>query len=291
MHALHGNGPPSGWRGGQPPKQQGSLAPRELQDLQPVGRLRAAGWDLPATLPDSHLLRVYDTRMEPGYLEQLHGDLGLPGVQDEKLFVIGGDFWTRPFREDGDALCPTALRRWGPEVDNLYSIMVPPRPHLAEWFGRAKHQVALERAGTWISICCVVPRERCFIGSDATALKLLVPQAKVILEDQSLEVRVALVGERAPVMRVPAGTRQLPLHPRNVPYFLSAGCWWWCPSVIGMDHLSFHMLSGCGANHRHRPGRTWSCFGWSSCCRPPLASRLLSELFGLASASWRRPWA
>ena len=145
QHALHGNGPPSGWREGRQAEQQEKITPRELQDLQSVGRLRAAGWDIPVSVTDDQFLKVYDTRLEGGYLEALHGELGLPGNKDSVLCKIGGDFLTRPFRTDGEALCPTALRRWGPDGDGLYSILVPPRPHLAEWFGRAKQQLALER--------------------------------------------------------------------------------------------------------------------------------------------------
>ena len=208
LHALNGNGPPAAGRGGPSTGRQVTLTPRDLQELQPAGKLRAAGWELPRTISDDYLVRVYDTRVEPGYLLGLGADLGLTG--EDSIFVVGGDFMTQTFKEDHVALCPTALRRWGPEGDHFYHLLVPPRPHLAEWFGRARQQLAVESPGAWISICCVVPRERCAPLVDLAAIKRMVPQAESVLTDSSLEVRVTAVGERAPVVRVPAGLRQLP---------------------------------------------------------------------------------
>ena len=121
-----------------------------------------------------------------------------------------GHFFTRPFREDAEALSPTALRRWGPVGNDTYHVLVPPRPHLAEWFTRAKQQLAVEAPCVWISVCCIVPRERCAATLDLPTLQKLVPQAAGILNDPDLEVRVSAVGERAPVIRIPAGVRQLP---------------------------------------------------------------------------------
>ena len=46
------------------------MSARELQEPQPVGRLRAAGWQLPDALPAEYVLRVYDTRLEPVHLRQ-----------------------------------------------------------------------------------------------------------------------------------------------------------------------------------------------------------------------------
>ena len=126
------------------------------------------------------------------------------------MCVVGGDFITQPYREDAEALSPLGLHRWGPDGDGSYMVLVPPRPHLVEWFTRARQQVAVEAPGTWISVCCVVPREKCGGTLDLASLRKLVPQAVAVLDDATLEVRVAAVGERPPVVRVPAAERVLP---------------------------------------------------------------------------------
>ena len=59
MHMLHGNGGPPWQRAGRDPREG-----RALQDLQPVGKLRAAGWRIPESVADCYLLRVYDTRID-----------------------------------------------------------------------------------------------------------------------------------------------------------------------------------------------------------------------------------
>ena len=184
------------------------LAPRDLQELQPARKLRAAGWTLPDTLLEDHLVRVYDTRLEDGYLQSLCCEIHREAA--DPIYVIGGDFISKPFRDDAEALCPSALRRWGPDGVDKYHLLVPPRPHMAEWFSRIKQQVAMEAPGTWITVFCVVPRARCSAQLDGNTLSQFIPQAAGILSDPSLEVRVSAVGERAPVLRVPANVRQLP---------------------------------------------------------------------------------
>ena len=208
LHALHGNGPPSGGGTGWRTVGRGSLTARQLQDLQTASKLRAPGWVLPKDIPADYLVRVYDTRVDPRYLEEMCPDLGL--ASSGTVFVIGGDFVTKPFREDPVALSAAALRRWGPDDPGPYHLLVQPRPHLAEWFTRARQQLAVEAVGTWISVCCVVSREQCAPMLDGAAIKKLVPQAAAIVDDTSLEVRVAAIGERAPVLRVPADVKELP---------------------------------------------------------------------------------
>ena len=208
QHALHGNGPPSAdeeaWRTVGRPK----LSARDLQELQPAGKLRSAGWVLPESVPADYLVRVYDTRLEPKYLKDLIPELGV--ISTGTAVVIGGDFISQPLREDAEALNPLALRRWGPPGDAAYTMLVQPRPHLAEWFGRARQQLAVEAPGSWISVCCVVPRERCSESLDKAAVRRMVPQAAGVLDDASLEVRVTAIGERPLVLRIPATEQQLP---------------------------------------------------------------------------------
>jgi len=101
-------------------------------------------------------------------------------------------------------------------------IVVPPRPHLRKWVDRLRLQVDMEEAGTVFTIFCVVEREHCPAVIDRAAAARMMPQAAGILVVVRLGVQVAAVGERAPVLRVPADTRRLPptrwepgLMPRN----------------------------------------------------------------------------
>ena len=146
QHALHGNGPPAAEATGWRIVGRAALIARDLQDLQPAAKLRAAGWVLPDAVPADYLMWVYDTRLDPQYLRELVPDFGTS--MEGTAVVIGGDFISKPFREDKEALCPTALRRWGPAGEEAYTLLVQPRPHLAEWFGRGRQQLAVEAAGT-----------------------------------------------------------------------------------------------------------------------------------------------
>ncbi len=80
-------------------------------------------------------------------------------------------------------------------------MLVPPR-----LFARAKQHL-VEAPGVWIHVCSVVPRDRSAAVLD---LQKLVPQAFEILNDHTLEVCVSAIGERAPIVRILAGVRQLP---------------------------------------------------------------------------------
>ena len=62
----------------------------------------------------------------------------------------------------------------------------------------------MEAQGAVMLLCCVVPREQCGAGVDLESLKRMLPQAGPLLEDQTLQVEVKVVGERAPLLRVPA---------------------------------------------------------------------------------------
>jgi hypothetical protein len=123
MHAFHGNGGPPWQRVGRTAGEA-----RLLQELNPVSKLRAAGWRIAEEVPDSYLLRVYDTRIDPQWLQTLSQELcGGP----ETGYIVGGDFLSRPHIEDSIALHPTEFRRWGPDGDTPYRLVVPPRPHVA----------------------------------------------------------------------------------------------------------------------------------------------------------------
>jgi hypothetical protein len=91
MNALNCNGPlgtgAQGWAtvGRRAPSVQ--LA-RELQDLQPVGKLRSSGWTIPASVDDSTLVRVYDTCLVASWTNQLLVDLGWIPLEPWLLVVI-----------------------------------------------------------------------------------------------------------------------------------------------------------------------------------------------------------
>ena len=196
MHMLNGNTAP--WaRVGRPPGEA-----RLLQELQPVGKLRAAGWTIPPEVGDGYQLRVYDERIWPDWLQGLAAEVGGgPGLPS---YMVGGDFLTQPHLEDAAALHPTELRRWGPGGDAPYRLVVPPRPHVAAWVQRCAAQMRMEAPGTVLLMCALVPRDQCGGGGDLASLRRMLPQAGPLLEDVSLQVEVKVVGERAPLMRVPA---------------------------------------------------------------------------------------
>ena len=151
MHIKNGN-MTSGWKStGRPPGEA-----RLLQEVHPVGKLRAAGWRIPAAVADGYLLRVYDTRIETPWLlevarEAAGGDL--PAV------VVGGDFLSQPHVEDAVTLHPTEVRRWGPGGGATYRVVLPPRPHMAEWARRIVMQMPLEAKGAEMVWFVVVPRD------------------------------------------------------------------------------------------------------------------------------------
>jgi hypothetical protein len=167
-----------------------------------VSTLRAAGWRLPPEVPDDYLLRVYDARVESGWLHDLAAEV--TGMQLRTL-VVGGDFLTQPHLEDHVALNPKEIRRWGLAGDEPYRIVVPPRPHQAAWAERCAAQMRVEAPGSVLVWCAVVPRDRIGAGAaDQSALRRLLPQAGALFEAKDLRVDVKVVGERAPLRRVPA---------------------------------------------------------------------------------------
>ena len=207
MHALNGNvrpgRNPDGWTpvGG---RHDGRVLNEPLQ----AGRLRATGWTLPTSIPDSYVLRVYDTRLDPVYLRELATEVA-PTI-DAETKIIGGDFLTAPDLEDYAAFRPPPLRRWGPEGRESYHLVIPPRPHLASWIQRCHHQLSVEAVGTHFSVCCVVQRSSCPPTFDVPSLRRLIPQAEPLFLDPTLTIRVLAVGERPPIRRVPASEMQLP---------------------------------------------------------------------------------
>ena len=173
-----------------------------------MAKLRSAGWQLPPSLGPEYIFRVYDTRLDQHWLRGLLSELHTP----DPLYVVGGDFLTQPHLEDSAALNPTQLARWGPRDASTYHIVVPPRPHVAQWLHRAHQQVAMEANDTVFTVCCVVPRNACGTSLDNAAVRRLVPSAAALLDDSTLEVQVLAVGERPPLVRVPAqdDSRRLP---------------------------------------------------------------------------------
>ena len=178
-----------------------------LAESQSAGKLRSMGWTLPAEIAADYMLRVYDTRLEEKWFTGLATELG--GI-DLDGFVVGGDFLTKPHLEDGPAFHSPPIRRWGPAGSGAYHLIVPPRPHLAAWLQRCHHQLAVESPLAVFSVCCIVPRESCPPVLDAAAIRRLAPQAESLLKDPAVELRAFAVGERPPVVRIPATERQLP---------------------------------------------------------------------------------
>lgn len=212
LHALNGNGGPpkrtgvgvGGWShvGGS------GLAPRQLQEPQRASDLRAGGWSLPASVPAEELIRVYDTRVEQQWLRHLVVE-ALP-MAPGHVEWIGGDFVTKPLRDDIVGLDPTRLRRWGPAEAGPHHLVVPPRPHQAAWLRRAAQQLPLEDPGTHITVCCIVDRASCPESWDRESLCKALPSALALLQGSDARVRVVAVGERPPVLRVPATEKKLP---------------------------------------------------------------------------------
>lgn len=208
-HALHGNGPPA--RGWQAVGGRGGEA-HWLQQPQQAGKLRHAGWTLPQEVKDDYLLRVYDTRVQPAWLRQLAEEAS--GVKREATRVIGGDFLTDTTVEDPEALT-SDIHRWGPAGDGPYHLLVPPRPHLATWAERCAIQMKVEAPGTICTLCAVVPRNKLEGGLTVSALRRHLPQAAVLLDDTTLDKDIVLVGERAPLRKVPATNEDKTLPPKN----------------------------------------------------------------------------
>ena len=178
-----------------------------MEPLQ-AGKLRAAGWSLPVDLPADYTFRVYDTRLESGWMVRMLPSLGLE--TDSTHFVIGGDFLTKPHVEDAAALQTGTAKRWGPPGEQAYHLVVPPRPHNSVWLPRARQQLLLEACGTWITVLLVVDRSKCPATWTPATLAHALPHATPILQDPALEVRIAAVGERPPLVRVPANAKTLP---------------------------------------------------------------------------------
>ena len=226
MHALNGNVQPTAPTASWQRAGRGLLNARELGEPQLVSKLRSAGWTLPTAVQDDQVLRVYDVRLDPTWLRGAVTDLAVPAGP---IYMVGGDFSMQPYRDDALALQTGKLSRWGPIEETPVHLVVPPRYHLGVWLQRARQQLGVECLGTWITVGCVVPREACPTVWDQAALKRALPQAACILDDPLLEVRAVAIGERPPVMRVPADTLQFPppqwetaLLPRNrVLLFLS----------------------------------------------------------------------
>ena len=180
---------------------------RELMEPLAASKLRAMGWVLPHEVGDDYVFRVYDTRLDVQWFRGLLPELGLEAGTP---CMIGGDFVQPPYRDDAVALQAGKLQRWGPPGSTPYHLVVPPRPHLQVWFQRAHQQLSHEASATWITVCCVVPRDQCAQHWDLSALRRAVPQAEMIWADPMLEVRVAAVGERPLIVRVPAHVQELP---------------------------------------------------------------------------------
>ena len=207
QHALNGNpvdpGGASSWR----PAGRRGLTARELMEPLAASKLRAMGWVLPPDVRDDYVFRVYDTRLDVQWFRGLLPELGLEAGTP---CMIGGDFVQPPYREDAVALQSGKLQRWGPPGSTPYHLVVPPRPHLQVWFQRAHQQLSHEAPATWVTVCCVVPRDQCAQHWDLSAVRRAAPQAETILTDPALEVRVAAVGERPLIVRVPAHVQELP---------------------------------------------------------------------------------
>ena len=170
--------------------------------------LRAAGWILPdGVAPEEHI-RVYDTRIEQHWLHQMVLE-AFPGAPSN-LKLVGGDFLTRPLLTDTEALNPCRLRRWGPEGIGPYHLVVPPRPHQGAWLERAVQQLPLEDPESAITVCCILDRAACPDAWTREALCQSLPCCAPLVKAPNVQVRAAAVGERPPLLRVPANGKQLP---------------------------------------------------------------------------------
>ena len=219
MHALHGNGRggrDSGGSGGGGSGRPGQAAAwqsagrsqkaRELMEPQTADRLRASGWRLPEEVSSDYVFRVYDTRLDPTWFRRLLPDLALDG----DVYVIGGDFLTRPHLEDVAAMNTHRVARWGPAGPAPYHLVVPPRPHVASWLERARLQLPLEALGSWVTVSAIVPRELCPPVWSTSAVLRALPHLQPLLNDPTLEVRLTALGERPSLVRIPADVQVLP---------------------------------------------------------------------------------
>ena len=159
-------------------------------------------------MPADYTFRVYDTRLESGWMTRMLPTLGLE--MGPTHHVIGGDFLTKPHLEDAAALQTSSPKRWGPPGDRAYHLVVPPRPHVNVWLPRVRQQLLLEADGSWITVLVVVDRAKCPETWTPTSLLHALPHAAPLLHDPTLEVRVAAMGERPPLVRIPADCQMLP---------------------------------------------------------------------------------
>ena len=212
QHALHGNGGPRGrttWPKGQVAQvAERLMAPRQLMQPQKVSDLQAAGWELPAGVAPEEHVRVYDTRIEQHWLHQMVLE-AFPGAPSN-MKLVGGDFLTRPFLTDTEALNPCRLRRWGPEGIGPYHLVVPPRPHQGAWLERAVQQLPLEDPESAITVCCILDRAACPDAWTREALCQSLPCCAPVVKAPNVQVRAAAEGKCPPLLRVPANGKQLP---------------------------------------------------------------------------------
>ena len=202
QHALHGNGPPK-------QRQQPSaisLDQRQLQELLEARTLRAAGWQLPSTIAGNSLVRVYDTRIPKEWVRALAADVQRVDDPDQ-VVVVGGDFASDTDVTDVDALAHARPAPWASRPAHIF---IPPREHFGEWVARLRAQVDLENPATVFSLAAVVARDKCPLDLDEAAIRRVLPAAAPLFDDERLAVEVALVAERAPLLRIPATERQLP---------------------------------------------------------------------------------
>ena len=147
-----------------------------------ASRLRAAGWQLPDNLPGEYSFRVYDTRLDTRWLCRLLPELGLAGLPGSPAYFIGGDFLQAPHLQDAEALQPGRLERWGPSGAEAYHLVVLPRPHsTTTWLPRARQQLAIEAAGSWMTMTLVADRNKCPAMWTSTSLLQVLPLVAPIL--------------------------------------------------------------------------------------------------------------
>ena len=75
---------------------------------------------------------------------------------------------------------------------------------------RAHRQVGVEAMAAWVSVALVVPREKVPETLTVEAVRRAVPAVGTVLDDATLEVAVAAIGERPVLNRLPAGEKKLP---------------------------------------------------------------------------------
>ena len=260
------------------------LAARELMEPLVASKLRLAGWKLPGAVPDTYVLRVYDSRLDMTWLRQLLGETGL----GSQLFVVGGDFMTTPYREDAVALQSGRLERWGPPGDGPYHLVVPPRPHLAVWMQRVRQQLAMEAPGTWVTLCAVVPRDRCPQQWDLPALGRALPQAECLVNDPNLEVRVVALANGPQWFVSQQMCWSCHLQGGIPPCCVARGCCYLSMYAGGWALEPLCSAAGFGVHHLHLQSRTLSYCAWSMCCRQQPGRRLGRRPCGLASGPWPR---